>query len=69
MGAYVLVSLLIPLSSNSLIGIGRYAAVLFPVFMLVGAVRSPRVHEALIITGSVLLALYVTFFVTQQPIY
>lgn len=69
MGSYVLVSLLIPLSSNSLVGIGRYAAVLFPVFMLLGGVRSSRAHEALIITGSLLLALYVTFFVTQQPIY
>jgi hypothetical protein len=69
MGAYVLVSLLIPLSSNSLIGIGRYAAVLFPVFMVLGAVRSPRVHEALLITGSALLALYVALFVTQQPVY
>jgi hypothetical protein len=69
MGAYVLVSLLVPLSSNSLVGVGRYTAVLFPVFMLLGSLTSPRVHEAILIGGSLLLALFVTFFVTLQPIY
>lgn len=69
LGMYVLVSLLIPLSSNSLEGLGRYAAVLFPVFMFLGRLESRRVHEAILITGALLLALFVTLFVTQHPVY
>lgn len=69
MGMYVLVSLLIPLSSNSLEGIGRYAAVLFPVFILLGSVESRRIHEGIVITGALLLALFVALFVTLHPIY
>ena len=50
LGAYVAVSLYVPLSGNALEGIGRYAATLFPVFMLLGSVvRSRRVHEAILI--------------------
>ena len=69
LGAYVLVSLLVPLSGNALEGIGRYGAVLFPVFMLLGTVKSPRVHEALLIVWSLFLALFVGLFVTWRPIY
>jgi hypothetical protein len=69
LGSYVLVSLLVPLSGNALEGVGRYASVLFPVFMLVGSAKSPRLHEALLITASLLLALFVCLFVTLRPIY
>ena len=69
MGAYVLVSLLVPLSSNALEGIGRYAAVLFPPFMLVGSMASPRVHQAIIMVSLVFHTLFVCFFVTWKPIY
>jgi hypothetical protein len=70
MGAYVLVNLLIPLSGNALEGIGRYSAVLFPAFMVVGSsVKSPRVHEALLIVASLFLALFIALFVTLYPIY
>jgi hypothetical protein len=69
MGTYVLVSLLIPLSSNSLGGIGRYGAVLFPVFMLLGGLRAPRVHECILIASCLLLAFFVALFVTLRPIY
>src|SRR6185437_9829104 len=37
LGAYVLASVLVPLSGNALEGIGRYVAVLFPLFMLIGS--------------------------------
>jgi len=69
MGGYVLASLLVPLTGNALEGIGRYAAVLFPVFMTLGALRSPRAHEAVLITGALLRALFVVLFVTLRPIY
>jgi hypothetical protein len=69
MGAYVLVSLLVPLSGNLLEGVGRYSAVLFPAFMVVGSFKSPRLHEAILIVASLFLALFVCLFVTGQPIY
>jgi hypothetical protein len=69
LGAYVLVSLLIPLSGNALEGVGRYAAVLFPAFMVVGAIKSPRAHEAILIAASLFLAFFVCLFVSLRPIY
>lgn len=69
MGIYVLVSLLIPLSSNALEGVGRYVSVLFPVFMLVAAKTTPATHEALVAVSLVFRTLLVCFFVTWQPIY
>jgi hypothetical protein len=69
LGAYVLVNLLVPLSSNALEGIGRYAAAWFPIFMVMGMVGSPRIREAILVTSSLLLALFVGLFVTWQPIY
>jgi Gpi18-like mannosyltransferase len=69
LGTYVLVSLLVPLSGNALEGVGRYAAALFPAFMLVACVRSPRFQEAMLVGGSLFLALFVCLWVTQHPIY
>ena len=69
MGAYVLVSLLVPLSSNTLEGLGRYASVLFPVFLLAGSVTTPRTHEIVVIVSLVFRTLLVCLFVTWQPIY
>jgi Gpi18-like mannosyltransferase len=69
MGVYVLASLIVPLSGNVLEGVGRYAAVLFPAFMLVGSFKSPRLHEAILIVAVLFLALFVCLFVTERPIY
>ncbi len=70
LGAYVAVSLYVPLSGNALEGIGRYAATLFPVFMLLGSVvRSRRVHEALLVSGALVLSLLSALFATWRPIY
>jgi hypothetical protein len=69
LGAYVLVSLLIPLSANVLEGVGRYASVLFPVFIVMGHVTSRRLHDAIVIVGSLFLALFTTLFVNQYPVY
>lgn len=69
LGAYVLVSLLVPLSGNALEGVGRYSAVLFPAFMLAGTVKSPRLNEAILVIGSLFLALLVGLFSTGRPIY
>jgi Mannosyltransferase (PIG-V) len=69
MGAYVLVSLLVPLSGNALEGVGRYAAVLFPTFMVVGCVKSERLREGILIVSSLALALMVCLFSTGRPVY
>jgi hypothetical protein len=70
LGAYCAVSLYVPLSGNALEGIGRYAATLFPVFMLLGGVvRSRRVHEALLVSGALVLSLLSALFATWHPVY
>lgn len=69
MGLYVLVSLLVPLSSNTLEGLGRYASVLFPAFMLIGSMTTQRAHEAIVIVSLVFRTLLICFFVTWHPIY
>lgn len=69
LGLWVLASLLVPLSGNALEGVGRYGAVLFPVFMVLAAVPSRRFHEALLIVWSLFLALFVGLFVNWLPIY
>jgi hypothetical protein len=70
LGAYVAASLYVPLSGNALEGIGRYAATLFPAFMLLGLrVRSQRAHEALLVSGALLLSLFSALFATWHPIY
>lgn len=69
MGLYVLASLLIPLSGNALIGIGRYASVLFPAFMLVSTVGSPRVFEAIVIVSITFRTLFLTLLIAWYPLY
>jgi hypothetical protein len=69
LGTYVAVSLLVPLTGNALEGIGRYAATLFPAFMLLGTVRSRRVHEAILIGSALVLSLFASLFAGFYPIY
>ena len=69
LGAYLAVSLYVPLSGNALEGIGRYAATLFPAFMLIGTIQSRRVHEAILIGGALVLSLLTSLFAGFYPIY
>jgi hypothetical protein len=69
LGAYLAVSLYVPLTGNALEGIGRYAATLFPAFMLLGTIRSRRVHEAILIGGALVLSLLTSLFAGFYPIY
>jgi len=69
LGAYVAVSLYLPLSGNALEGIGRYAATLFPVFMLLGTITSRRMHEAILIGSALVLSLLTSLFAGFYPIY
>jgi hypothetical protein len=65
---YMLLSLVIPLSGSKLEGIGRYASVLFPAFMLAGVVWSSRVFEAAVIVSCLLLSLCAVLFVGWHPL-
>jgi hypothetical protein len=69
LGVYTLVSLMVPLSGSDLQGIGRYMSVVFPIFMLLGSFQSPRVHEAILVTFSLFLALFLSLFVNWYPLY
>jgi hypothetical protein len=69
LGAYVAVSLYVPLTGNALEGVGRYVATLFPLFMLLGSVRSRRLHEALLVGGALVLSVLSALFATLHPIY
>ncbi len=69
LGAYVAVSLYVPLTGNALEGIGRYAATLFPVFMLLGTIRSRRAHEAILVASALVLSLLASLFAGLYPIY
>jgi len=62
LGVYVLVS-------NTLEGLGRYASVLFPTFMLAASMTTQRAHEAIVIVSLVFRTLLICFFVTWHPIY
>lgn len=69
MGAYVLASLLVPLSGSTLEGLGPYASELFPAFMLVGSMTSQRMHEAILIVSLAFQTLLICLLVTWHPIY
>lgn len=69
LGAYTLVSLIVPLTGSDLQGLGRYSAVLFPVFMLLGSFQSPRAHETILVISSLFLALFAILFVYWHPIF
>ena len=69
LGAYVLVSLLVPLSGSELEGIGRYTLVLFPLFMALATVESSRLRDAVVIVSTLFLALFSGLFVTLHRIY
>jgi hypothetical protein len=69
MGVYVLVSLLVPLSSNTLEGLGRYTSVLFPVFLVTATMVTDRVHEIVVMASLIFRTMLVCLFVTWQPIY
>jgi hypothetical protein len=68
-GMYVLVSVLIPLSGNQLIGMGRYASVLFPVFMYAGTIGSSRVYEATLLVSAMCRTLFLMLLINWYQLY
>jgi hypothetical protein len=59
---FMLLNLWLPLSSGSLEGLGRYSAVLFPLFLWLGSQRSRALHLALPIAFVLFYALALALF-------
>lgn len=64
----MIAGLWLPLSSGSLEGLGRYCAVLFPFFILLGSVRSRTTHQWLLAGFGALYMLCLTLFTNVYPI-
>lgn len=66
LGAYTLVSVLLPLSSGSTQSLARYAAVVFPLFIAMSiAGRRPSVDRAFLVLSATLLGWMIAFVVMR----
>lgn len=68
-GAFMVVNLLLPLSSGQLEGLGRYCSVLFPMSLWLASFRSPLVHSWLVAACAMLYMLCLALFTTLHPIF
>ncbi len=62
-GLYMLATLGVTLGTGTLMSIGRYILVLFPIFILGGMMKNEYVRYAWILISTLLLALYMILFV------
>jgi hypothetical protein len=58
----------LPLSSGSLEGLGRYCAVLFPQFLLLGSIRSSAIYTLTVAAFAAIYMLCLTLFTNVYPI-
>jgi len=68
-GLFVLLNLLVPLSSGVFEGMGRYCSVLFPVFIWLASIRSRSLQTILIVSFAMLYTLALALFTTIHPIF
>ena len=66
---FILLNLALPLSSGQFVGLGRYTAVLFPLFLWLAARRSEVTHLALVAISALLYMLCQALFVTLHPVF
>lgn len=64
-GIYMLVSLAVALASGTVLGIARYAMVLFPIYLIGAGLRSPLGRGAWLFASSLMLALNIIRFVNH----
>jgi Mannosyltransferase (PIG-V) len=62
-GLYMAVTLVVAVSTGSLMSIGRYMLVLFPMYIVLAAIRSEHVARAYVLGSLLLLALNLSLFV------
>jgi hypothetical protein len=66
---FILLNLLLPLSTGHLVGLGRYTAVLFPMYLWLATLRSPLWQSGLIALFAMLYMLCQSLFVNLHPIF
>jgi len=64
-GLYVLATVLLPLSTGTMMSIGRYILVLFPIYILSASIKNKFVWQAWAFTSVLLMALYTILFVNN----
>ncbi len=66
---YMLLNLLLPLSSGAFEGLGRYCSILFPCFILLASIRSRPVGTALVVLFALFYTLAIALFTTIHPLF
>jgi Mannosyltransferase (PIG-V) len=64
-GAYMLVSLAIPLSTGTTLGLPRYSMVLFPIYLIAAGMQSPVHRGAWLLASALFLALDIIRFTSH----
>lgn len=68
-GWFMAANLWLPLSSGQIEGLGRYVAVLFPLFIWLASLRSRRISTAIIVVFAMLYALCMALFTNVHPLF
>lgn len=67
--AFMIFNLALPLSTGHLDGLGRYAAVLFPIYLWLATLKSPLVQAGILAAFGMLYMLCQALFVNLHPIF
>lgn len=62
---YVFLLIAIPLSTGTLMSIGRYILIAFPIFLLLASVKNEVVRFGFLLISTLLLSMYITLFVNN----
>jgi hypothetical protein len=68
-GLYMLVNLLLPLSSGVFEGVGRYCSVLFPCFIWLASIRSRLLATSIVVVFALFYTLGLALFTTIHPLF
>jgi hypothetical protein len=68
-GLFLLLNLLLPLSSGVFEGLGRYCSVLFPCFIWLGSIRSRAVAASVLVVFALFYTLALALFATLHPLF
>jgi len=68
-GLFMLLNLLLPLSSGVFEGVGRYCSVLFPCFIWLASVRSRHLATAILVVFAMFYTLGLALFTTIHPLF
>jgi hypothetical protein len=68
-GIFMLLNLLVPLSSGVFEGLGRYCSVLFPAFILLATIRSQAISTGIVVIFAMFYTLGLALFTSIHPIF